>query len=71
MTKTGWISDGEKYALVAISAKLDEAIEQGQIAPNLWVLADQKFDLPSHWHDWLGSLRAEQVQDCNLFLLSK
>jgi hypothetical protein len=27
--------------------------------------------MPSHWREWLGSIRAEEVEDCNLFILSK
>src|ERR1700741_2832903 len=35
-----WIDDGEKYALIGLSAKVEEYIP---------------FNIPPHWRDWLGS----------------
>jgi hypothetical protein len=29
------------------------------------------FNIPPHWREWLGSIRADEVQNSNLFLLSK
>jgi hypothetical protein len=66
-----WINDGEKYALVGLSVKLEVKISTGNVAPHLWVLADTKLDIPPHWREWLGSIRAEEVEDCNLLLISK
>jgi hypothetical protein len=66
-----WISDGEKYGLVGLSVKVDGHIPQAPIVPNLWSLADTAFVIPENWRDWLGSIRAREVEDCNLFLLSK
>ena len=68
---TTWINDGEKYGLVGVSVKVDGYIPQGPITPNLWVLADTTFAIPLNWREWLGSIRAREVEDCNLFLLSK
>ena len=65
-----WIADGEKYALVGLEVKL-EGPPPEQIAPNLWVLTDTTFDVPSEWQEWLGSVRADQVASSNLFLVSK
>lgn len=66
-----WIADGEKYALVGLGVNLDGALPPERIAPNLWMLSDTTFDVPSQWREWLGSIRAEQVAGCNLFLGSK
>ncbi len=66
-----WIDDGEKYALVGLNVKFEGRLPAGRITPNLWVLAAPNFKLPSHWQEWLGSIRAQEVEDCNLFLLSK
>ena len=66
-----WINDGEKYALVGLSVKVEGHIPQGTISPNLSVLADTTFNVPTNWQEWLGSIRAREVEDCNLFLLSK
>ena len=35
------------------------------------MLADTTFNVPTNWREWLGSIRAGEVEDCNLFLLSK
>jgi len=66
-----WIDDGEKYGLVGLSVKVEGHIPQGTISANLSVLADTTFNVPSNWQEWLGSIRAREVEDCNLFLLSK
>ncbi len=66
-----WIDDGEKYALMGLSAKVEEYIPSEKITPSLWVLSDTKFNIPPHWREWLGSIRAGEVEDFNLFLLSK
>src|SRR5262252_6334557 len=66
-----WIEDGEKYALVGLSVKVEGQISTGKVTPHLSVLADTKFDIPLHWREWLGSIRAEEVEDCNLLLISK
>lgn len=65
------IQDGEKYALIGLSVKIDGHLPSGQITPNLWAFADAKFSVPSQWQEWLGSIRTREVEDCNLFLLSK
>jgi hypothetical protein len=70
-TSTAWIEDGEKYGLVGLTVKLEGQLPPGKISPNLWVLADTKFNVPSSWREWLGTIRVEEVEECNLFLLSK
>jgi hypothetical protein len=66
-----WIDDGEKYALVGLSAKVEEYIPFQKLTSSLWVWADTTFNIPPHWREWLGSIRADEVQNSNLFLLSK
>jgi hypothetical protein len=66
-----WIENGEKYALVGLSVKLEGHIPTGKISSHLWVLSDTKFDIPPHWRGWLGSIRVEEVEHCDLFLISK
>jgi hypothetical protein len=66
-----WIEDGEKYALVGLSLKFEGQLPPGKISANLSVLADTKFTVPLNWREWLGSVRAGEVEDCNLFLLCK
>jgi hypothetical protein len=66
-----WIDEGEKYALVGLSAKVEEYIPFQKLTSSLWVLADTTFNIPPYWREWLGSIRADEVQNSNLFLLSK
>ncbi len=66
-----WIEDGEKYALVGLSVNIDGHLPRGKVAPKLWILANAAFNVPPHWREWLGSIRAREVEECNLFLLSK
>lgn len=67
-----WVSDGEKYALLGLNLKGDEfGFADEQISPELAVLTQAAFKMPAHWREWLGSIRAEEVEDCDLFILSK
>ena len=68
---TAWIEDGEKYGLVGLTVKFEGSLPPGKITTNLSVLADTKFNVPTNWREWLGSIRAGEVEDCNLFLFSK
>lgn len=66
-----WIEDREKYAVVALSVKLDDPVPFQVMAPNHWAFGDERFDVPLHWREWLGAIRAREIEDSNLFLLSK
>jgi len=65
-----WIEDGEKYSLVGLAIKTEgESSERRARARPL--LTDTAFQMPGQWREWLGSIRADEVRGCNLFLLSK
>jgi hypothetical protein len=66
-----WIGDGEKYSLVGLGVKTESTIPCGELAPGFFLLADAAFQVPAHWREWLGSIRADEVKNCNLFLFSK
>ena len=66
-----WIADDEKYALVSLKVQLEGNPPPQQIAPNLWILTDTSFEVPSEWREWLGSIRTKQIADSNVFLVSK
>jgi hypothetical protein len=66
-----WIDDDEKYAMIGLSVATQRDIPFGIIAPGLWVVANNQFEFPSHWAEWLGTIRSKQVEGANLFLLSK
>lgn len=66
-----WIEDNDKYALVGLDAKLQGVLSPERITDELWALTGTSFDVPADWCEWLGSIRAEEVSDCNLFLVSR
>ncbi|WP_369622453.1 hypothetical protein, partial [Pseudoalteromonas distincta] len=60
------------YALLGLSIKGDQAgFADEQLSPELAVLTRAAFKMPAHWREWLGTIRAEEVEDCDLFILSK
>jgi hypothetical protein len=62
-----WLGDGEKYALLGLNLKSDQAgFSDEQLSPELAVLTRAAFKMPSHWREWLGSTRAEEMEDCDL-----
>jgi len=66
-----WIDDGDKYAVIALAVKLDDRVPLQQMTPHHWVFADKRFDMPPHWREWLGTIRTQEVEGSNLFLLGK
>jgi hypothetical protein len=66
-----WIDDCEKYALVGLRVKFEGNLPPGNVTANLSALADTTFSVPANWREWLGSIRAGEVENCTLFLLSK
>ena len=65
-----WIKDSEKFAIIGLSVTADPAIERIEISDRVFVLGGQAFDLPNHWQEWLGTMRVEDVRNCNLFLVA-
>ena len=70
-TMTTWLRDGEKYALIGLAVKIEHSILFREIVPGLWAWTDQRLEVPPHWREWLGSIRAGEIEGCNLVLLSK
>lgn len=66
-----WIADGEKYALVGLNVAVGDDVRPGLVAEGLWVVTGSQFQIPSHWKEWLGTIRVEEVEASNLFLVSK
>jgi hypothetical protein len=66
-----WIDDGDKYAVIVLAVKLDDAVPLQQMTPHHWAFANARFDMPAHWREWLGTIRTKEVEGSNLFLLSK
>jgi hypothetical protein len=68
---TDWLSDGEKYALIGLEVKIENAVPFQELETGLWAWTDQSLKVPAHWREWLGSIRAAQIENCNLALLSR
>jgi hypothetical protein len=66
-----WIDDGDKYAVIALAVKLDDPVPIQQMTPHHWAFADKSFHMPPHWREWLGTIRTQEVEGSNLFLLGK
>lgn len=66
-----WIADNEKYAVIALDVKVEGNGVFGQMSDDLWVIPDRAFDISDHWKEWLGSIQVEDLEGCNLFLLTK
>jgi len=50
-----WIDEGDKYAVIGLSVKLDAPVPLQEMTPQHWAFADAQFDVPAHWREWLGS----------------
>jgi hypothetical protein len=68
---TDWVADGEKYALIGLEVKIEEAIPFRELTPGLWAWTDLALDVPTEWREWLGSIRTDEIKNFNLALLSK
>jgi hypothetical protein len=67
-----WLGEGEKYAMLGLNLKSDQAGFAGEVLnADLTVLTQSTFKMPSHWREWLGSMRAEEVEECDLFVVAK
>lgn len=65
------IQAGEKYALVALRTNAQLPTAPVEIVPGLWVSGSPIVPVGALWNEWLGSIRVEQIERCNIFLLVK
>jgi len=64
-----WIADGEKYALLGLAVKVtDPNIGKLNLTPHFQVIGESDFTIPD---EWLGSIRVEEVEACDLFIAAK
>jgi hypothetical protein len=71
MNAASWVDDGEKYALIALHIKFDDPLPLQEMTPHHWAFTNQRFELPALWRASLGTLRTREIENSNLFLLSK
>ncbi len=64
---------GQKYGLIALpSANLSQALpQQEQLTSDLSISRIPPFSLSSNWRKWIGTVKAEQFEKADLFLLAK
>jgi hypothetical protein len=62
----------QKFAFVALSANVDDALpEYLPLQSGLWATRKRPVLLDEDWKKWIGSIRAERIgEDCSLFLCS-
>ncbi|TRV35840.1 MAG: hypothetical protein EWV70_09530 [Microcystis flos-aquae Mf_QC_C_20070823_S20] len=68
---THWLREGEKFSLIGLQVDADTGISDSAIVEGLEVYTSLKLDMPGHWRGWLGTLRIEEIEACNLILLSR
>jgi hypothetical protein len=67
-----WIADGEKYALLGLNVKVtDPSIAKLDLSPHFQIIGGNDFKVPDEWREWLGSIRVEEVEACDLFIAAK
>src|SRR5712671_3941346 len=67
-----WIVDREKYALLGLSVKvMDPAVACLDLSPHFSIIGGSDFKIPDEWREWLGSIRVEEVEACDLFIVAK
>jgi hypothetical protein len=67
-----WIADGEKYALLGLSVKVtDPDVARLDLLPHFQIVGGSDFKIPHEWREWLGSIRVEEVEACDLFIAAK
>ena len=68
---SGWLSDNEKYALIALEVRTDERIPLEELVPGYWAWSDLPLAVPPHWREWLGTIQTEAIEHSDLFLMCK
>ena len=65
------IEADEKFALIAMRTANNLPGAPIELIPGLWASSAPLIPMGSHWREWLGSIRIEQIERCNLFLAVK
>ncbi|MCF1473141.1 hypothetical protein FS763_14455 [Agrobacterium vitis] len=63
-----WVSDGEKFALLGLNIDMVESLPALKL-PQGYSILQNRFVLPEHWKEWLGSTRVEEVEECSVYLV--
>jgi len=66
-----WLRRGEKYGLIAMDVSSTHGLTAALPGIDVQFLSDLGVQMPNHWREWLGSMRADELEGCNLFILAK
>jgi hypothetical protein len=66
-----WLKDRDKFSFMGLELKLDgHEFQSTQLSSSQAIVVDPLMKLPEHWREWIGRIRAEQVEGFNLLLAS-
>jgi hypothetical protein len=66
-----WLTESEKYALIALEVNIPEHIHFQEFEPGYWAWTDYRLEVPPHWREWLGTIQTEAIERSTLVLLCK
>ena len=70
--KFDMISADEKFALVALPrANVADSVTSLSLNSSVWVMRSLPFGMSDYWQQWIGEIRAKELQGVGLFLLTK
>jgi len=64
---------GDKFSCIAFkSVAVDDSLAKQplDLGGDFWALPNHPFTLDKHWREWIGKIKAEEVDRCNLFLVA-
>ncbi len=66
------LETGEKFSCIAFeNLRIDDSLSKPlSLGDGLWTLPKHPFSLDKHWREWIGKIKAEKVDRCNLFFLA-
>jgi len=62
-----WLNESDKYAVVALALKVEQAAKSSQRG-KLSIVINGQFPLEQHWREWMGSIAVKHLGECNVFL---
>ncbi len=65
------LKEGEKYATIGLAVAMECFAPLIEIRLGFWAWRNEETLVDDLWREWLGSIRVEEFQACNLFLLCK
>lgn len=66
------LKTGEKFACIAFEKlPIDDSISNPlSLGDGLWTLLKHPFSLDQHWREWIGKIKAQKIDRCNVFFIA-